>query len=160
MILNMTKKIRKFLVVVDDTTEYHRAISYASQRAVRTNGKLSLLRIINTTDFKNLYGVEGIMKQEAEEMAQEILKSLSEKVHSETGLIPEIIIRFGEPSIEIINFIEEDKTISLLVLAASSESGKPGPLVSQFTGSKVGTFPIPITIVPGNLSEKTILALT
>lgn len=156
----MTKKIRKFLVVVDDTTECHRAISYASQRALRTNGKLSLLRIINTSDFKNLYGVEGIMKQEAEKMAQDILKSLCKKVHGETGLIPEIIIKFGDPLIEIINFIKEDKAISLLVLAASSKSGEPGPLVSQFTGSRVGSFPVPITIVPGNLSEKSILALT
>ncbi|MDG2186959.1 MAG: universal stress protein [Hyphomicrobiales bacterium] len=156
----MPNKIRKFLVVVDDTTECHRALSYASQRAVRTNGKLSLLRVINTSDFKNLYGVEKIMKQEAEEQALSILKELSTRVHNETGLISEIIIKFGEPSIEIINFIQEEKSISLLVLAASSESGKPGPLVSQFTGSKVGNFPIPITIVPGHLSEKTILALT
>jgi|TARA_B110000438_G_C15809344_1_gene648905 nucleotide-binding universal stress UspA family protein len=156
----MPNKIRKFLVVVDDTTECHRALSYASQRAVRTNGKLSLLRVINTSDYKNLYGVEKIMKQEAEEQALSILKELSARVHNETGLISEIIIKFGEPSIEIINFIQEEKSISLLVLAASSESGKPGPLVSQFTGSKVGNFPIPITIVPGHLSEKTILALT
>jgi nucleotide-binding universal stress UspA family protein len=156
----MPNKIRKFLVVVDDTTECHRALSYASQRAVRTNGKLSLLRVINTSDFKNLYGVEKIMKQEAEEQALSILKELSARVHNETGLISEIIIKFGEPSIEIINFIQEEKSISLLVLAASSESGKPGPLVSQFTGSKVGNFPIPITIVPGHLSKKTILALT
>ena len=156
----MPNKIRKFLVVVDDTTECHRALSYASQRAVRTNGKLSLLRVINTSDFKNLYGVEKIMKQEAEEQALSVLKELSARVHNETGLISEIIIKFGEPSIEIINFIQEEKSISLLVLAASSESGKPGPLVSQFTGSKVGNFPIPITIVPGHLSKKTILALT
>ena len=156
----MPNKIRKFLVVVDDTTECHRALSYASQRAVRTNGKLSLLRVINTSDFKNLYGVEKIMKQEAEEQALSVLKELSARVHNETGLISEIIIKFGEPSIEIINFIQEEKSISLLVLAASSESGKPGPLVSQFTGSKVGNFPIPITIVPRHLSKKTILALT
>jgi nucleotide-binding universal stress UspA family protein len=156
----MPNKIRKFLVVVDDTTECHRALSYASQRAVRTNGKLSLLRVINTSDFKNLYGVEKIMKQEAEEQALSVLKELSARVHNETGLISEIIIKFGEPSIEIINFIQEEKSISLLVLAASSESGKPGPLVSQFTDSKVGNFPIPITIVPGHLSKKTILALT
>ena len=76
----MPNKIRKFLVVVDDTTECHRALSYASQRAVRTNGKLSLLRVINTSDYKNLYGVEKIMKQEAEEQALSILKELSARV--------------------------------------------------------------------------------
>jgi len=46
------------------------------------------------------------------------------------------------------------------VLAAASDSGNPGPLVSQFVGSKAGNFPIPITIIPGQLTEKDILELT
>ena len=72
----MSKKIRKFLVVVDDTSECHRAISYASRRAMQTKGKITLLRVVNTSDFKNVYGVEAIMKQEAEENAREILKHI------------------------------------------------------------------------------------
>ncbi len=156
----MSKKIRKFLVFVDDTTECQRAISYASRRAIQTNGRLTLLRIINTSDFKNIYGVEGIMKQEAEDKAREVLSEYSEKVNLETGLVSELVIRFGLPSTEIINFINEDGTISLLVLAAASDSGNPGPLVSQFVGSKAGNFPIPITIIPGQLTEKDILELT
>ena len=156
----MKKKIRKFLVVVDDTSECHRAISYASRRAVQTNGKITLLRIVNTSDFKNVYGVEGIMKQEAEENAREILKKYSEDVNTDTGLVPELVVRFGEPTIEIIDFINEDGSISLLVLAAATDSINPGPLVTQFIGSKASVFPVPITIIPGQISKDAIMELT
>ena len=55
----MSKKIRKFLVVVDDTSECHRAISYASRRAMQTKGKITLPIIIlfqkaNVEEKKNL----------------------------------------------------------------------------------------------------------
>ena len=154
------QKNRKFLVVVDDTTECHRAISYASQCAVRRNWKLTMLRVINPTDFKHLFGVEKIMRKDASDQAKEILKTLADGVSLETGLKSELIIRFGETGMEIIKQIKEDPSICLLVLAAAIESGNPGPLISQFTGSKAGDFPIPITIIPGNLSEKNILSLT
>ena len=153
-------KIKKFLVVIDSTKECHSAVSYASQRAVRTGRKLTLLRVIDPSDFHNWLGVGKLMKQEAETEANIILERLSTLVNQETGLIPEIIIRHGKPNNEIINLIKEDKAISLLVLAAGTELNNPGPLVSNFTGLKSGSFPIPITIVPGHLSEKTIIELT
>tara|TARA_B100000900_G_C20560534_1_gene708694 strand:- start:839 stop:1315 length:477 start_codon:yes stop_codon:yes gene_type:complete len=156
----MSKKIRKFLVVVDDTSECHRAISYASRRALQTDGKITLLRVVNTTDFNNVYGVEGIMKQEAEESARAILEIYSEKVNANTGLVPELVVRFGLPTTEIIDFISEDGSISLLVLAAATDSINPGPLVSQFTGSRSSNVPVPITIIPGQITEQAILELT
>ena len=160
MFFRMSKKIRKFLVVVDDTSECYRAISYASRRASQTKGKITLLRVVNTSDFKNVYGVEGIMKQEAEDNAREILRVYSENVNRDTSLVPELVVRFGQPTTEIIDFINEDGSISLLVLAAASDSMNPGPLVSHFTGSKASNFPVPITIIPGHLTEDAILELT
>ena len=84
----------------------------------------------------------------------------SENVNRDTSLVPELVVRFGQPTTEIIDFINEDGSISLLVLAAASDSLNPGPLVSQFTGSKASNFPVPITIIPGHLTEDTILELT
>jgi hypothetical protein len=55
--------------------------------------------------------------------------------------------------------IEEDQDISFLVLAASSSSDGPGPLVSTLAAKSSGTFPIPIVIVPGAMSDEEIEAL-
>lgn len=45
------------------------------------------------------------------------------------------------------------------VLAAGTAKEGPGPLVSAFAGQSAGINPIPVTIVPGSLSDDEIDAL-
>lgn len=72
----------------------------------------------------------------------------------------EEIIREGSKPEEIVNLIQEDPDISILVLGASVEASGPGPLVSQLAGGKnAGSFPIPITIIPGSMTIEEIEAL-
>jgi hypothetical protein len=48
----------------------------------------------------------------------------------------------------------------VLVLGASKDPSGPGPLVSTLAGGRLaGTFPVPITVVPGCLAIEEILAL-
>ncbi len=56
--------------------------------------------------------------------------------------------------------IDEDLDVSILVLGASTDPKGPGPLVSSLaSGTSAGVFPIPVTIVPGNLTLEEIVAL-
>ena len=54
-------------------------------------------------------------------------------------------------------FIEEDPNVAILVLAAGTGKDGPGPLVSLTAG---GGFRIPVTVVPGVLTEEALRALT
>jgi hypothetical protein len=75
-------------------------------------------------------------------------------------LVPDEIVREGVKADEITKLIEEDEDIGVLVLGASKDPSGPGPLVSTLAGGRlVGTFPVPITVVPGHLSIEEILAL-
>jgi hypothetical protein len=75
-------------------------------------------------------------------------------------MVPEEIVREGVKSEEIPKLIEEDEDIGVLVLGASKDPSGPGPLVTSLAGGRLaGTFPIPITVVPGHLSIEEILAL-
>ena len=48
----------------------------------------------------------------------------------------------------------------MLVLGASADASGPGPLVSSLAaGSAMGSFPIPITIVPGTLALEEVRSL-
>ena len=47
---------------------------------------------------------------------------------------------------------------TILVLAAGSSKEGPGPLVSSIAG-KTAAFPIPVTVVPQNLSDEDIESL-
>ena len=150
---------RKFLAVVDDTEECHRALRYAARRALHTGGRLTLLKVISPADFQHWLGVEQVMREEAESEAKRILENFAGDVESMLGQAPELVIRQGQAAQEIVQLIEEDSDIAILVLGAGTEAEGPGPLVSLFAGAAAGTFPIPITIVPGDLSDEEIEAL-
>ena len=55
---------------------------------------------------------------------------------------------------------EEEPTVSILVLAAGTGGRNPGPLISALTGKYYSRIQIPITIVPGTLTNEDIDVLT
>ncbi|MTI17908.1 universal stress protein [Rhodobacteraceae bacterium RKSG542] len=150
---------RKFLVVVDDTPECGRAIVYAAKRAARTGGVVLLLYVIAPGNFSHWLGVEDIMRAEAMEAAETTLAKAAEAVRAAARTEPEQVIREGNKSDEIMALIDTDADVANLVLAAGTSKEGPGPLVSSIAGKSAGSFPIPITIVPGNLDDDAIAAL-
>ncbi len=150
---------RKFLVVVDDTPECLIALRYAGRRALHTGGGVTLLKLISPADFQHWLGVEQVMRDEAEKEARLVLVKFADEVQSVTGITPELVIRHGTETQQIVSLIEEDEAISILVLGAGTEAEGPGPLVSMIGGALAGTFPVPVTIVPGDLSDADIEAL-
>ncbi|WP_339634442.1 universal stress protein [uncultured Sneathiella sp.] len=150
----------KFLVVVDDTPECKSAIRFASRRAWHVGGGVILLYVIEPPEFQHWMGVEQAMREEARETAEELLQNLAEEIQKETTLVPEFVIRDGYKKEEVLALIEEDSDIRVLVLAASPESGGPGPLIKSLVGEMSGTFAIPITVVPGNLTTRQLDAVT
>ncbi len=150
----------KFLVIVDDTPECDRAVYYASRRAARVGVSVVMLRIIETSDHSQQWlGVADIMRAEAHEEANAMLAKAAARSNGIAGITPECVIREGEPHEEILNLIEEDEDIAVLVLAADVDTEGPGPLVSSL-GKTAGTFPIPIAIVPGQLTDEELDAMS
>lgn len=149
---------RKFLTIIDETPECERAVSYAARRAKNTNGALVLLFVIEPGDFQHWLGVEKIMREEAMAAASAALDAQATKVREQVGIEPELVIREGKAAEEIHGLIEEDQDIAILVLAAGSSKEGPGPLVASIAG-KGAAFPIPVTVVPYNLSDDDIESL-
>jgi nucleotide-binding universal stress UspA family protein len=142
---------RKFLAIVDDTSESERAVTYASIRMQSTNGVLVLLYVIDTEDFQHFLGVEKIMREEATANAHAALDAQAARIRQKYGIEPELVVREGDR-------IEEDQDIAILVLAAGSGKEGPGPLVASVVG-KGAAFPIPVTIIPQTLSDEDIESL-
>jgi nucleotide-binding universal stress UspA family protein len=144
----------KFLVVIDDSPECDRAVYFASRRALRTGASVLMLRVIETQDRNQQWlGVADIMRAEAHEEANAILDRHAARISSITGVQPQRVIREGAKVDELLALIEEDEDIAALVLAAAESKEGPGPLVSSFAKS-AGTFPIPVAVVPGHLSDE------
>jgi len=69
------------------------------------------------------------------------------------------VVREGDPTEQMIDVIEKDVDIVMLVLASNPGPEGPGPIISAMANA-VGTFPIPVVIVPGDLSDTEIDALS
>jgi nucleotide-binding universal stress UspA family protein len=150
----------KCLVVVDETAEGDRAVYYASRWAVRVGGGVVMLRVIDTGDRNQQWlGVADIMQAEAEEAANAALDRASGRANGIAAITPERVIREGEPLAQILDVIDKDVDIAVLVLAASAGAEGPGPIITALA-KIAGTFPIPMTVVPGNLSDIDIDALS
>jgi nucleotide-binding universal stress UspA family protein len=150
----------KYLVVIDDTSECDRAVYYASRRAARNSALLTMLRVVDLQDKNQQWlGVADIMRAEAQEAANDSLSRYAARANGIAGITPERVIREGDTAREVLGLIEDDEDIAILVLAAGTGGEEPGPLVSSVAKSS-GTFPIPVTIVPGHLSDEELDAMT
>jgi nucleotide-binding universal stress UspA family protein len=143
----------KYLVIIDNTPECDRAVYYAARRAARNESGLIMLRVIEPHDRNQQWlGVAEVMRAEANEEANTTLTRFAGRVNGVAGITPERAIREGELVGEILGLIEEDQDIATLVLAAGVGKDGPGPLVSGL-GKTISDFPVPITIVPGQLTD-------
>jgi nucleotide-binding universal stress UspA family protein len=146
----MEAQVRKFLVVVDKTPECKVAVRFAARRAQHTSGRMTLLCVAAPVDFQQWGGVEEIMMDEAHRDAEALVYDAAKAINELTGLTPELIIEHGEAAECLMGLIRRDRDISILVLAAGTSKDGPGPLVKLFA-TRVQA--IPVTIVPGNLTD-------
>lgn len=150
---------RKYLIVIDDTEECDRAVYWAATRAARTKSQIVMLRVLETAERNQQWlGVADIMKAEALEEANAVLDRFATLIKKVANAAPDRVIREGNTSDEIVKLIDEDADIGILVLAAGTGKDGPGPLITNLAKT-VATFPIPIAIVPGQLSDDDIEAM-
>jgi nucleotide-binding universal stress UspA family protein len=151
--------VRKLVVVADDSSECRLALRYATRRAQRTRGRLSLLYVMEPLAGQQWMAVEARMREEARDEAERVLFALACEVEKLGGAMPELVIREGVLSEEVLAFICGEPEIRLLVLGARIHREGPSPLVGGIAGGSVIAYPVPVTIVPGALSPEAIDAL-
>jgi len=155
-------RFRKFLVVVDESPEVEAALYYAASRMQRSSGSLVLLYVIEPQEFQHWINVRQQQVEEETAKAKALFRLMRRKLNlaGYEGVACEEIIREGAKDEEIRKLIDVDEDIAVLVLGAATDPKGPGPLVSSLAaGSSMGSFPIPITIVPGSLALEDVQAL-
>jgi nucleotide-binding universal stress UspA family protein len=154
------RRDRVFLVVVDDSPERRVALRYACLRARKSGGRVALLRVIEPAGQVEWAGVGALLAEERRAEAEKLLSGLAAEVNELTGGIPILLIREGDPRDELIALLTEEKRISILVLAAAVGGSGPGPLISALAGRYAHKLAIPMTIVPGGMSDEELERVT
>lgn len=151
---------RTFLCVVDESEELHQALRYACRRARSTGGRVALLYVVEPVEFQHWMAVGHLMEEERREQAEEMLQVVAAVVQKLSGAMPVVYIREGKLNEELMKLIDEEEArFSILVLGASAGGEGPGRLIAHAI-KRIGKLPIPITIVPGGLSDQEIDAIS
>jgi nucleotide-binding universal stress UspA family protein len=152
---------RKFLAVIDDTPECESAIYFAACRASNTDSRVVLLFATEPEDFQHWLAIGDLHREEGEQKAKAVFRLYQRKLKNWgfEDLTVEEVTRYGNPSEEILNLIEDDQDIAFLVLGAAASQEGPGRLVSFFATKQAGDFPVPIVLIPGSLELEEIAAL-
>lgn len=150
---------RTFLVVVDKSDELRAALRFACRRVVNSGGTVALFHAVPQTEFQHFSTIGELMDHEAKTEAERLLQHVAADVHRQIGKFPDLYLRQGDTLPELQKVIKEHP-FSMLVLGAGTGHEGPGPIVSAISGKLAGKLDIPVTIVPGDLSEERIDALT
>lgn len=140
-----------YLVVVDTTEEMFTAIDYACAFANAEGGYVAVLNVMERVQVENWKNVEDCVRKEMRQQAEQMIWDASGRVKENTGTLPMVFIEEGDRSDLIVKTLEENHNIVGLILATSSVSSNPGPLVSYFSGKGNNRLPVPLIIVPGHL---------
>ena len=151
--------MRKFLVVLDDSRECLNAMRFAAMRAKNTGAGVTVLSVIPPEEFQHWIGVADLMRAEARERIEAHFEVFAKWMRDRQGVNPDLVIREGDPVAEILAQVRDDSQIGVLVLGAATEKSGPGPLVTQLSKS-AGNLPIPMTIVPGDISKERLEEIT
>jgi nucleotide-binding universal stress UspA family protein len=149
-----------FLCVVDESEELWKALRFACRRAAQVDGRVGLLYVVEPAEFQHWLAVAELMRDERREEAEETLQKVATAAQKLTGSMPVLYIREGEVNDELIKLIDEHTEITSLILGAATGLDGPGPIVSYLVQKKSGRLRVPITIVPGMLSDEQIDAIT
>jgi nucleotide-binding universal stress UspA family protein len=151
---------RVFLVVVDETEEMRNALRYACRRAQKTTGRVALLHVIEPLEFQHWLGVGRVMEEEARAEAEQRLQALATEVYAQTGSVSIIHLREGNRAEQLVQLLQEDPSISLVVLGTARGASNPGPLVTYMLANLGRRVRVPVTLVPGELTVEEIDALS
>jgi predicted GIY-YIG superfamily endonuclease len=147
---------RVFMVVVDDSPEMKTAIRYACVRARKTNGRVAMVHVTAQEDMQEWVGVSRLIKEESRQQAEALMQKMASEVQKLSGNMPVLYFREGDRREEVMKLIDEEPSVSVLVLGAATGPKGPGPLVQALTSKFVGKLRLPLTIVPGNLTAEDI----
>jgi nucleotide-binding universal stress UspA family protein len=143
---------RTYLVVIDDSPEARVALRFAARRAVKTQGRIEVLGIVEPQDFVQFGGVQAAIEEEQKLRIEGVVSAGIGDILDESGVEAKIIVQQGEPVRAVRDYIGHRDEIAALVLGAAP-NGNPGPLVANFCGNDSGKLPCPVMLIPGSLTD-------
>lgn len=149
-----SKKKPTIMVYVDRRTYSSLAVKYACYYAKKMGFAVQTLTVVGPADFQGLLSVVSKMEEEKRASAEERLKEITTEARKLTGVTPNIEIRSGNVSDEILTEISQNSNIIMLVFENSGATKEDDALLAKITPNMGNKISIPILIIPNDMNPK------
>lgn len=148
-----------YILVAKECSEFPVSLRYAATLAASRRASLSIIAPLTLDEFTNWSGVEDRLQAEESETLKRWIQPHIDAITEKHGLVPELIIKFGNPVDTILETVTEHTDAMALVIAASKDAKGPGHLVDYFSGKGIRRLPVPLVIIPEELPESVLETL-
>ena len=149
---------RNYFIVLDQSEEMWTAVKFALQRANLTKSHVTTISFIEHVSHRMMLTISAEKILDKDQIRNEKLKH--KEVHEfifENSKIKAQSEIFKMNEIDnFITFLNTYSSNSTIVLATSTDIGKPGPLIDKLIYEKSNTLLCPLVIINGNLQNKEI----
>lgn len=115
----MLQQYRKIMVAVDGSEEAELAFKKAVNVALRNNSELLLAHVIDTRSFQTVSSFDGMLAEQATEMAKQTLADYEMKAKKSGLHQVTTLVEYGSPKHIIAKEIPEDHEVDLILLGAT-----------------------------------------
>ena len=151
----------KHLVCVDESEAARVALHFACKKTAKRGGTVSMLHVIPPSEMQNMFGALEKANEEEHREAEELMEKLRRSAFDYSGITPHALLRRGNPGEEIISAVLEDQDVDMLMLGVSPDSTPEGRKLINWLSTALGDkLLVPILLVPGNLTDMQIDALS
>ncbi|EOT40592.1 universal stress protein [Enterococcus columbae] len=115
----MLQEYKKIMVAVDGSKEAELAFKKAVNVARRNDSELLLAHVIDTRAFQTISSLDGLMMEQASEMAKQTLADY-QKMANDSGVSKvKAIIEYGSPKSVIAKELPDTEKVDLIMLGAT-----------------------------------------
>ncbi len=144
----------KYLVCVDSRDECLAALRLGCMKALARAGSVDMLYVTPPADFQTLGAIADRMRDERKREGEELLTRLAIQCEEQVGIRPALHLREGAVGEEIIAAAVSDPDVIMVVIGVAHAPGARGSLASWLASQLGNKLPIPLLMVPGNLTQQ------
>lgn len=150
----MLQQYKKIMVAIDGSSEAELAFRKAVNVAKRNEASLLLAHVIDTRSFQTVSSFDGMLAEQATEMAKQTLKDYQTEAEKNGVTDIETVIEFGSPKPIIAKQIPEEHDVDLLMLGATGLNAVERLFIGSVSEYVIRTATCDVLIVRTDLNNQ------
>lgn len=147
---------RNYFIVIDNSREMWNAVEFCMIRAKSIKAEVTTISFAESISDQIMLvnSVENIIHQDQINIEKEKHSKVHNYLHEKIKIKAKSKVFMSDDLDGFIDYLNTYTSNSTIVLASSTEVGKPGPLIDKLIYEKSNSLKCPLVIISGNLTEK------